>query len=344
MWVVVAVVLFSARSLAAQGPDAVLSQAVVSYQNLDYAASSDLLRRTLARPGLTSDQQEQALSYLGASEFFLGHHDAAVAAFRQMVTLDPRGRLDALTFPPEVQRIYDEARRSTKSVSVDVPPGESELVFGRSSLPIRLFASSYQDVAVGIMSESGKALYWIYQGPVADSVDLAWDGKDASHNPLASGSYTLRVATRSPAGRVIRSLDIPLKVSLQISDTLALPRPPGPSQFLPERTRFPLIRSAAIGLALGALTVALPAAVDAPTPKMEAPILVGSAIGISGLVAFALHPKGEPIEKNIAYNQRLKDEWQRRVDEIKQNNGARRSDVRLLVRTGQPVVREGSDQ
>jgi hypothetical protein len=47
-----------------------------------------------------------------------------------------------------------------------------------------------------------------------------------------------------------------------------------------------------------------------------------------------------PIESNITYNRRLKEAWERRVSEVTRDNSARRADVRLIVNTGKPVIRE----
>jgi hypothetical protein len=336
-------VLLFVRRLPAQGPGTELSQAVRSYQNLDFEATADLTRRALNRPGLDRDEQTQALSYLGASEFFLGHRDAALAAFRQIVSLDPRDRPDPLVFPPEVQRVYDEARRAVKTIQAQVP-SQADLRIGETALPFRLFASSYQDVGVGIASRSGGTLHWIYTGPIADSVDLVWDGMDAGGSPLPTGSYLLRIATRSSSGRVLRTLDIPMDVTLERQDTLPWPRPINPAQFKPEYSKAGLVSAAARGAALGIAVLALPAIVGADSISPGAPILVGAAIGISGAVELLSHPNGKAIDANIAYNRQLREDWKAQADSVAQQNARRRQDIRLAIRTGEPVVRETGNQ
>jgi hypothetical protein len=333
--------LFLPAGLAAQGASP-LSQAIQSYQNLDYETSSDLLRRSIDRATLPPAQMDEALSYLGASEFFLGHREAAASVFRDKLNANPRGRLDALIFPPEVQRVFEEVRRSVKLVDIEVPR-EAEVRIGTQPMTIRLFASSYHDVAVGIATGSGHVVRWLYSGPIADSIDLSWDGRDAAQTVFKRGSYTLRVSSKA-SGRTIRTVEIPLTVVVEQEDTVPLPRAPDASQLLPERGRSGLLNSAARGVALGIAVLALPAIAGVDSIDVGAPLLVGLAIGTAGAAGLVMHPSGKPIESNIAYNRQLKESYERRLEAAIEENRRRRGDIKLTIRTGEPDVSEGSNQ
>src|SRR4051812_6348184 len=106
MLIAVLTLTIIARAQAQQ--NAQVDQGILAYQNLDYEGAVDFMRRALRSTGaLTLEDQQRALSYLGASEFFLGHRDASVSAFRDLSKLDARSRLDPLLFPPDVQRVYE---------------------------------------------------------------------------------------------------------------------------------------------------------------------------------------------------------------------------------------------
>src|SRR5207244_9321140 len=181
---------------------------VLAYQNLDYESSADFMRRALRTTGgLTLQDQQRALSYLGASEFFLGHRDASLSAFRDMSRLDARTRLDPLLFPPEVQRVYEEARRNVRIIQAAVP-ADTAIRLGEGELPFRLYASSPQTVVVTVAREPNEDRVTHYSGTVTDSMDLTWNGRGAAGAAARSGSYALRIATLS-GGRVSRTVKVP---------------------------------------------------------------------------------------------------------------------------------------
>src|SRR6266511_1780871 len=92
-----------------------MTGAIRAYQDLDFDAAARLLRRVLTPPvamELTDDERARALSYLGAAEHYRGRHDSAMAVFRRLAVLSPRGQPDTLIFPPEITRLYDAVRSS----------------------------------------------------------------------------------------------------------------------------------------------------------------------------------------------------------------------------------------
>jgi len=130
---------------------------VQAYQALEYDAAAALLERSLRRDsvtGLADSLQTRALTYLAATELFRGQRDSAVAAFRQLVLLNPRYRPDELIFPPQVTNLFQEVRRATRAIAVAVPP-VTELRARLDRFKARVLASSLADVTVTLAREDG---------------------------------------------------------------------------------------------------------------------------------------------------------------------------------------------
>src|SRR5881296_3148320 len=170
--------LCGARVLRAQSASDLLGRGVRHYQALEYDAAAALLEQSLGRDsaaGLADSLRARALSYLAATELFRGQRDSAVAAFRQLVLLNPHYRPDELIFPPQVTNLFQEVRRATRAIAVAVPP-VTELRTRSDSLPARVLASSLADVVVTLAHEDGTPVLQLYSGPVADSILVSWDG------------------------------------------------------------------------------------------------------------------------------------------------------------------------
>src|SRR3989442_2099054 len=224
-----------ARVSRAQSASELLRQGVQAYKTLEYDAAAALLERSLRRDsvtGLADSLQTRALTYLAATELFRGQRDSAVAAFRQLVLLNPRYRPDELIFPPQVTNLLQEVRRATRAIAVSVPP-VTELRARLDRFKARVLASSLADVKVTLAHEDGTPVLQLYSGPVADSLLVSWDGLTAAGTPADDGRYILRGTPRGPAADGPRARQVVLDVKQQPPDTL--PWPPTPA-LLPERT------------------------------------------------------------------------------------------------------------
>src|SRR5207247_4747117 len=129
-----------------------------------------LLERSLRRDsvtGLADSLQTRALTYLAATELFRGQRDSAVAAFRQLVLLNPRYRPDELIFPPQVTNLFQEVRRATTAISVAVPP-VTELRARLDRHKPRVLAISVSHVTVTLPLPDGTPHPRLDRQPVAD--------------------------------------------------------------------------------------------------------------------------------------------------------------------------------
>ncbi len=124
-FLVLALCISGARIIQAQSAGELLGQGVHAYQALEYDEAAALLGQSLglASPAPLADSlRTRALTYLAATHLFRGERDSAVAAFRQVIFLNPRYRPDELIFPPQVTNLFQEVRRTTRTIAVVVPP------------------------------------------------------------------------------------------------------------------------------------------------------------------------------------------------------------------------------
>jgi flagellar hook capping protein FlgD len=331
--------LCGARALRAQSASDLLGAGVRAYQALDYAAAAALLERSLGRDlaaRLADSLRARALTYLAATELFGGQRDSAVAAFRQLVLLNPRYRPDELIFPPQVTNLFQEVRRATRAIAVAVPP-VTELRTRLEQFTARVLASSLADVTVTLAQEDGTPVRQLYSGPVADSQVVAWDGLTAAGAPADNGRYVLRVTPQTPTADGPRARQVVLEVKRELPDTLAWPPEP---PFLPERmSSGPAFRSLAAGLVAGAAAVALPSILAPGKDATGARFAVGATVGVAGFVGFFAR-KPRPLDANVRANASLRDTWKQKLDAVRAENAARLRTVRLVVRAGPETIAE----
>jgi hypothetical protein len=328
--------LLLATPLRAQTGSAndVMTGAVRAYRDLDFDAAAAMLRRVLAAPlasELDDSERARALTYLGAAEHYRARPDSTIAVFRRLVVLAPRHRPDTLIFPPEITRVYDAVRNSTRVVAVRLPADTELSVGGR--LVGWLYPSTPHDVIVAVSGEDGRPLRIVYAGPIRDSLDIRWDGR-ASSGAFATGDRLwLTVAS---GGREVR---VPLRVDVTAPDTLPHPPPPSASDLLPERasggTGLRSLGGAAL-LAAGALT--LPSLVAPGERASGTRFAVAGALGVSGLVSYLSRRAGTPLPENAAINQRRRDAWRQQDAAVTRENSGRLSAARVRIRAGSAVV------
>ena len=342
-----------ATAARAQNPADLLERAVRAYQDLNFDAAAGLLRRVLMpqlADSLDHAGRARALTYLGAAERFRERRDSAMAAFRRLVLLDPRYRPDTLVFPPEVTRLFDEVRLRTKTVAIRVPD-DTVIPLQRGSFAAWLVPSSPHNVTVGIARGDGSPLRELYAGPVGDSLDVHWDGRDSAGALAPRGRLWLTVESRV-GGATMRVVEVPLELDYAL-DTVAHPAPSlsrvvplvahpavlKAGQLLPERaSRRTGLRSLAGGLLIGAAAVSLPQIVAPGQRSSGTRIAVGGTLALSGLVGYLAQPPGQPLPDNVAANQVRREDWRRRTDAVIAENARRKAGASFRVRAGQSVA------
>src|SRR3989475_9620271 len=225
------------RWSSAQSSDSVLATGLRAYRNLEFDLAALLLRRDvtqLTAAGAPAAERAKGLVYLGAAELYRGRRDSAVVVFRRLVMLDPRYRPDRLVFPPEVTSLFDAVRLRIKTVAI-VAPRDTEIPVQNGAFRAWLVASSFQTVNVTLLYENGTSFRPLYFGPIGDSLEVQWDGRDAAGQPVPVDRLLLRVASRAPTGELASMVQIPLDLKINRPDTLPWPDAPADSMLRPER-------------------------------------------------------------------------------------------------------------
>lgn len=318
---------FTPVAAAAQTANVLLTEGIRAYRDLEFAAAAQLLRRALEPTdsrGLPPADRLRALMYLGAAGIFREERDQAAATFRTLVLADPRFRPDSLVFPPRVTQVFDEVLQTTKAIALTAPR-EARLRAGDEGFALRAYATSRHRIEARITSAQGAAIATLYRGQITDSVVLAWNGLDSAGTVVPQGRYSVVVASSLAPDQILRSVRLPLDISVRAVDTL--PWPPAPA--VPGATwdlRF-LVPGAVLGAGF-----AVPAALGVGGAK-GARITLGLTFGTIGIIG-GRRPAAGPAAGADA-------EWRARVATVRQENQRRRNRPEMVIRTGPPEFREG---
>lgn len=328
------------RAATAQAAAALFAQGTRAYDDLEFDNAAGLLRRALALQGsdaLAAADADRALMYLAATEFLREHVDTARAVARRLVLANPRFRPDELVFPPQVLTFFEGVRRGTPAV-IGRAPTDTAIRPGSDALTVRLYASTFHDIAATLGTEAGRPVRTLYAGPIGDSLDLHWNGLDSTGTAPPNGRYAITVTSVDRQRRTVRILRLPLEVTQGRVDTLPHPAPPADSLLLPERTPLgPGLRALAPAVLAGAAIVVLPKVVASGEDASGTRFVVGGTVTVAGLVAFFSHHPHRAIPANQAHNRTLRDAWRREDADVARRN-AERARGMLGIHAGAPVV------
>jgi hypothetical protein len=202
-----------AGSAHAQSARVVGAEGIEAFRALDFEASVKSLRTLLAGTGASSlgdSVSAELLTYIGAAELLLGRRVEAMRTFRAALEHAPDGRPDTLVFPPAITTAFEEARRGTALV-VARAAGAATFAAGRGRVEFRLKASAPHVVRASIQDQRGVVVRTLFDGPITDTLWLAWDGLLSSGAVAASGRAELCV-TSIDADGIARALRLPLEV------------------------------------------------------------------------------------------------------------------------------------
>jgi flagellar hook capping protein FlgD len=325
----------------AQSANAFLDQGIRAYSVREYDGGAWLLRRALSVEGaaaLNTNDAARATLYLMAIEVARNQRDSALAAARRLVVLDPRMRPDDQSFSPQVIAVYQEARRSTPSVTIRAP-GDTEIKPGSGVFVVRLGSTTAPEVTAVVTGSDGRVVRNLYSGTIRDSVDVRWNGLDATGNTPPAGRYSIVV---TPAGKDRRgawTLRLPLEIARPSVDTAPLPPAPPDSLFRPERGNYKSAWRALIpGVVAAGAIVVVPNLVAKGEQASNARLIVGGTVALAGVAAFFSHHPGQRIPANEQYNHTLRETWKRNVAETSRRNADRLRGATLVIRPGAPSL------
>lgn len=332
-----AVLLTAAMAGAAhaQSAEVLLHEGISAYDDVDFVSAAHLLRRALEpdlHPALNDAARARALAYLGAAQYFRKDISASDEAFRQLVLLDPRYRLSSYDFAPRVRAAFAEVLRTTKTTAI-ASPGDVTIVAGSNAIGWTVYVSSSHLVRV-VLSDSARGFSrTLFEGTVADSTTVTWDGTDSTGHPAPGGAYSLDAISLAAPTVPLRTLRIPLAVTASSPDTLVVPpNAPPDSLFRSERTGW------GTGLAFLIPGAILGAVLIDPTSNHGAGrVGLGVAALGAGVAGFVVHRPNRPIPGNVAYDDSLRAAWRTRAEAARNSNDRRRRITRLTIRSGAPA-------
>lgn len=319
---VLAMVVYLAlpAAVGAQCADELLQDGIRAYHEVDLESAVSSLRRVLSvsetEAPACSEERARALTYLGATHWFTGAPDSALAAFRRSVIQAPAFRADEMVFPPQITDLHDRARRTTPSVFVTPPDTAGE----RWAVGIGASTEHVVEVTVRPSGESGGRT--LYRGPVTEEPEdtrVGWDGRIPEGGRASPGRYTLSVVSLDSLSTPLRALEIPLTVDVLpsllrrggpiVSDgSVPSGRPSGRSgsggsgRASTDDSLWGVIGRAGAGLLGGGVVVALPWIVDDP-PGSTIRYSVAGAVGVAGIAGLAWHflDDEEPDPPQLVY-------------------------------------------
>ena len=297
----------------AQSVDSLVAFGIRAYQDLDFDVAAGYFRRALTllegRPDTA--RRTNVLVYLGATDIFRERTDSARSLFQQLVRLDPRYRINGLIFPPEVTTVFDAMRRATPATMV-VLPLRTRFSTDGGSITGSVFASTYHQIRVEIQALDASVVSRIYEGPIGDSLAIAWNGRASNGVPLTTGRYLLAVTSVDSAGGAARILRTPLDVTAVRLDTLLAPEPPTLLPVGPAGAG--TVSSLLGGLAIGMAVTVLPSlVVSGDASPGGGRFVVGGAVAIGSTFGFLSGRRTAVRSTNRAVNDSLRAAWRERV-------------------------------
>lgn len=329
-------------TLAAQTPmDELLRRARQALDNLEYERADSIARSlvTATGPG-TRHYRTVGLQILSAAlypdEAWAQEPDSARRYLTQLVRLWPDVEMpDGITWPG-LDSLLNDVRRSTFAVRLDVSVPDTVLGVD-GSVQVRVVATRpaiFRLVAepidlagppVRLDSAGGRVEMPLAIRVFRDGVRL-----------LESGRYRLRVIADDPAGESRAEDVVVAMVHAPHIQRVAIPVSLDSTQLLPERSAPARLRSGAIGMGLGLVTVLAGSLIGSPD-ELAGVGGDGRAFWMAGIVATGaavgtLLDTGAPLPDNMEFNHGLHRHFAERVAAAQEENRRRREAYRATIR------------
>lgn len=326
-----AVALVVPRAAAAQATPAALQnlnlrRAIQAYGSADFTQTLAFTRQAM-RERLTAPERARALELLGFVFGATNQPDSSIAAFREMILLDPDRELGRVS-----GRINGYFQAALSQVLVVRQPrvDSTQFVAGQGFVPIRYIVTS--SARVRTVAISGETTVLIDSSVTSGQVNLRWPAQLPDGRPVPPGDYTVQIEARG-AGQSSFSAARRIRLAHGRVDTLPhLTALPGydslPATEIPPKNWRPLGLAFLYTGATAGAALALGGDLDAATGPLVA---VGVGALLSGFVASLTRPAPQPATANLLYNQLLREQLGRRNAEIARENAARRQAVRITV-------------
>jgi hypothetical protein len=326
-FVALCAVAVAAPAARAQTLERALDQGIQAYRELEMESAGWLFRQALGGDKLGAAERVTALGYLGAAEFYRDRRDSALAAYGRLIRLEPYHRLDRLVFGPDVQAIFEEARRLTPIVEVSA--ARTSFASNARGLPVRLRANTPHVVVVTAETVKGTVLDTVFRERVRDTATAFWTAAARPGRRAPVGDLVIGVSSLDGQGRVQRRVALPVHVTRSPEEPMAAPAPP---TMLPERNPWgPGIARLVIGL--GAATAAYYLTPQVSDSK-GLQLFLTQGFAAAGIVGFWVSRPGAALPDNVVANRIAQEAYEARVAQVRQENQRRAEGGTVYVDVG----------
>ncbi|MCZ6915818.1 MAG: hypothetical protein O7I93_03490 [Gemmatimonadetes bacterium] len=306
-----------------------LSSAKSAYAALDYEAAIASGQSALSQR-LSAGELIEAYELLGFAYGALDSTRRAVEAFSNLIFLAPDREPDVQLVSPRITSLYASALGQVlviRKVRVD----SASFIAGEGRVPVRFDLSR---PATAVTRVVGNDLdVQIDSAPVAGQGGVLWSPVREDGTPIPPGQYQLIIEAN--ARRDQYSAQVLVEVRHGTVDTLPhLTSVPG---YTPqEEWETPGRDWKPLGMAVLYTAIASGASLALENTGLGSPSrkeigAVSFAVLVTGFVMSLKKPDPRPIPSGILYNQLLREELERRNDEIARQNELRRRQVLLTV-------------
>jgi tetratricopeptide (TPR) repeat protein len=326
--------------LAAQ-ENATLQQARQAYENLEYERATTLAQQAL-REGLTTAEAITAWEITAYSNANMGNQDQAIAAFVELIYLDPTREPDAEQIAPRILNAWTTALGSVLVVR-EVNIEEREFVAGEGRVRIDFLVSRSSRATIRIVGEGYEQT--LDEFLVARQGVVDWDALGADGQPVLAGDYEVVVEATELGNTDVRSQGFAVRHA-PVDTVPHLTRLPGfdplPEEESPPRDWKPFgvaLLSTVVG---GGVAMALESG-DLEAGSRREVLSVSAAVLLAGFGLSLKPPDPRPVPANIQYNALLRQQIVQRNQEIATENAARRRQVLLTITPTTTRERVGRD-
>lgn len=197
------------RNASAQHLGGSVQQAVDLYQDLEYRAAADLLKKMLRSKKLSTSERARGYQYLGLCYVVLRETQPAKKAFRQLLKILPNFRLSK-TENPRARDLLEEVRESLPRAKQKLATQLPKILVTPWPVPAKPDASV--DITITLpkaIARHKTVVYYRTRGKKLYSTVVAKAGRGARHVATIAGAFVLAPAVEyyavvvSDQGRVV---------------------------------------------------------------------------------------------------------------------------------------------
>lgn len=309
--------------------DSTIRQAAAAYENLDFSGALTAAKRAVRE---RHSQRDLARAYelMAFSYAALDSTRQAVAAFRELIFLDPDREPNVERVSPRITSLYASALGQVLVVR-GIRADSASFVGGQGGVPIQFRVSRPARVTTRVVGEGFDAV--VDSQLVAGVGGFRWAAINSAENPLTAGRYTILVTANEGSSKFTSQIAVELRHG-PVDTVSHLTGLPGysnlPETEVPPRDWKPVgVTSLFAGLSTGAAfalsNTDLGSGWRRPTIGIS---IVALAVGV---VMTLKRPDPRRVDANIRYNHLLAAQLALRNADIANQNATRRRQTLLTI-------------